>query len=208
MAKPSRTELIRMYAELGTLTEIAKKYQVTVTSVARWMKSHNIEYRHTSYINGKTHNAAGYILVFVGKGKPGTTKSGYAYEHRVVMEEVLGRPLDGDEVVHHINGDKTDNRPENLCVTKRGLHGGFHTGMKSITLDKAAMVLELATKGYLIESISQIVGLSEPTINKILNEYNAEITCPECQRTFLTRKGFSVHVRMTHPKSELYFVEK
>ena len=47
-------------------------------------------------------------------------------EHRVVVEELLGITLKKDQVVHHINGDKHDNRPENLQVMDWKEHSRLH----------------------------------------------------------------------------------
>lgn len=61
-----------------------------------------------SKTNGRTTNALGYVILW----QPDRKK--YLFEHRVVMERIIGRPLTDGETVHHKNGIRDDNSPENL----------------------------------------------------------------------------------------------
>lgn len=70
--------------------------------------------------NGGRHvTASGYVRLW----DPDTA---YRYEHRVVAEQMLGRPLERGEQVHHLNGNKTDNRPENLVILGIREHAQLH----------------------------------------------------------------------------------
>lgn len=69
----------------------------------------------------RTRDARGYVHVWK-PGHPNALPSGYVREHRFVMAEYLGRPLRPDEVVHHRNGIRSDNRLDNLEVMSASQH--------------------------------------------------------------------------------------
>lgn len=61
---------------------------------------------------GTKLDKVGYVQIRTVSGNG--AKGKYTYEHRLVMENVLGRSLVKGETVHHKNGIRNDNRPENL----------------------------------------------------------------------------------------------
>ncbi len=74
-----------------------------------------IKYGPSSHFwkGGRIVRRTGYVIVLKPE-HPYATSTGYVFEHRLVMESILGRYLLPNEKVHHINGNRADNRPENL----------------------------------------------------------------------------------------------
>jgi len=70
---------------------------------------------------GKISDGQGYIDIYFPI-HPNANFHGYVAEHRLVMEKKLGRYLKSTEFVHHLNGIRDDNRPENLCVVNKYSH--------------------------------------------------------------------------------------
>ena len=72
-----------------------------------------------TYKGGTVIDKDGYVRVR-GIGK-------FQLEHRLIAEQALERPLKRGEVVHHINGNRSDNRKQNLLICTDAYHRLIHT---------------------------------------------------------------------------------
>ena len=111
--------------------EVAEKYGVQRNTVMRiraeFGEDIGVKYGedHHNWRGGIVEYTGGYLAEKIKPDDPmmPMAKSDrYVFQHRLVMARSLGRPLDPSETVHHINGDKKDNRLENLQLRK-GNHG-------------------------------------------------------------------------------------
>lgn len=75
-----------------------------------------------------------------------TGHRGYVYEHILRAEEILGRPLREKEVVHHLDGDRSNNLDNNLLVLETGQHAKLHMWLKS-TFQKETLEVEGVNSG-------------------------------------------------------------
>jgi len=66
----------------------------------------------------------GYVYIYMPQ-HPKANKKGRVPEHILVWEEANGRPLPEGFIIHHLNGVKSDNRPENLMAIPRGKHHSY-----------------------------------------------------------------------------------
>lgn len=99
----------------------------------------------------------------------------YILEHRYLMEKKIGRPLKKDEHVHHINGDRHDNRLSNLKLIKCSDHVQHHAEIQSKKgktpfRKRNKVILNLHKKGYSIRAISRISEIPRTTVKRRLDK--------------------------------------
>jgi hypothetical protein len=126
------------YRALGYKTlSAARLHQLRKTPVATGKVTHHYGVDHHNWKGGWV-DGNGYRQVSV-MGKR-------TYEHRQIAEKVIGRPLSDDEAVHHKDGNRLNNSPDNLVVMKRSDHDKIKDGTRayfhtSVECEEAAKTL-------------------------------------------------------------------
>lgn len=143
---------------------LAGRLNIHYQSLRKLLQENEL-WRYVQTQNGKArgHNR---------KRKQPTTRDGYPYsenlnaykfrngrsrrvlKHVEVTETRLGRELTQDEVVHHVDGDKLNNAPENLHVCSRSEHGHFHGSLEreAFKLVKSGLIKFHPDHGYYLDN--------------------------------------------------------
>ena len=112
-------------------------------------------------IGFKKQEKTGYILVCVGKNNSqGKVLNIWKLEHRLIYENALGRNLESGEVIHHRNGNKSDNRLENLQLLTTHTHSVGIETKHSEDIHRLLLKIEAMKKSRL-SAIEAQIGISE-----------------------------------------------
>lgn len=79
---------------------------------------------------------------------PRADRHGYVMEHIVVWEKHTNVPVPDDCCIHHLNGKKTDNRIQNLCMMKKSAHTAFHNTGRELSAETKKKISESRRKRY------------------------------------------------------------
>ena len=127
-------EISKLYLAGATQQELSQKFQsgrrqilasLRRTGTSTEGRKGSPGERNPSWRGGRIIDQDGYVRIY-SPGHP-YAKKNHILEHRLVMEQVLGRYLDPKEVVHHKDGNKQNNSPENLVVFRSN---GVHLGVE------------------------------------------------------------------------------
>lgn len=92
----------------------------------------------------------GYVVVYMPghpKSMRGGNWDGYIYEHILIGEEVIDRPIKEGEEVHHLDTNRSNNSPDNLLILSGPMHKKLHSWLEKYTLTPNEKQVERIERG-------------------------------------------------------------
>lgn len=129
MSDDTMSEIFVRWMDGVSQTRIGKDFGISQVKVGMLLRrmgviagKRNSGDKHGAWKGGVFKNSQGYVMEWVHPADPFGSQDGHVLQHRLVMMRHLGRALEPHETVHHINGNRADNRIENLQL-RNGKHG-------------------------------------------------------------------------------------
>ncbi len=139
--------------ETATCEVCGKEFEVSPSRADKRFCSQECHGRaNWQRVQARTHNGkpvlltpSGYVKVWEPSRPP---RRRWVLEHRLVMEQMIGRPLRPEEHVHHLNRDRTDNRRENLELVGSSEHSAITSGLTQEQIRREREELERYRRLY------------------------------------------------------------
>ena len=142
--------------------EIGRRFNVSGVFIRKIAKENNITFPKVNY-NNKAYkrwriNDKGYVVISIGNDT-------YELEHRIVVQNYILRPVSDKESIHHINGNRADNRPCNLVLLDKRLHDAFHTYCRDNNLNHVYQsvyhILSILNYKIRVEMYAELIRIYE-----------------------------------------------